>query len=907
MKYRRFMAFLLTGVLAAGLAAAPAQVRAEETGENPVQEEVPGEKEEEKTGGEKASEEEKKAAPAEAPAEKPEEKEALAVPEKKAEEENAEAPAEAPAKAPAETPAEDLSESPAGGMRLLLAAPGEPGEEESGYIYYDEIGDLEMVPGQEGEVYLGGLVAVPDGAESEEEIPLEVTGITADDPDIAETLVEGQDLFVKGKSIGSTRVRITYEGPEGKGETSFKVTVKEIIYSACISPEDDVDDGRLDPGSSTGLHLDVSAIKAGEEEIRFLDEDEVTVVWDYDFDNRDIFSLEGQGFSAVLKADGDLPYHENSYVTVTAKVYLGSEVSEENLITSDSIDYVAGDFSYDWDAVISASEDMLFDEPASESVITVYSESGDDLTVKKWVAVLRGEDGTVARVLEYPFGDPGTSLRTTVNGKILGDLVSEDATVEIFAVVGEEDGRELTTDSVYIDIIHSSILVNCDLEEVKLLPGEEEYEEPSITADVRNMEYPYGETLDCEILGAKAEDPSVAEVRFEEGRVYVKGLKTGTTQALITYEGPDGEEGQSSFTVTVQDVIYYVDMEDSYEDFDMLTGDSSNLKVHAYRYAKDGDDNVTVELEEDEIDVVWELEPEDEEIPVTDFTLKENGTAAVLRVEGSGVSGENAQTAVVRATVYLKETGEEIGSFETEHRHSPAEDFLMADNTMPEDGLVEKGESFTISPRVVRREELSGGGVSEERVEEARFGLLFDPAKVRVTDQNGKEVKPAETDEDDYLVGGEADGTVYTVTRLSGDFAEIILTAVWPGGDDDDPDYRRSGWKYFDLGSLEEEEPGEPENGQETSSQEGSGRDKGNTPSSSSGKSGKTTSSSGKTKTSGTTKTKTSGTTKTSRTGKAVNKTRTGDESGAGVFLLLMAVSLACCAAAAGSMKKKTR
>lgn len=39
MKYRRFAAFVLTGVLAAGLAAAPAQVRAEEAGESPLQEE----------------------------------------------------------------------------------------------------------------------------------------------------------------------------------------------------------------------------------------------------------------------------------------------------------------------------------------------------------------------------------------------------------------------------------------------------------------------------------------------------------------------------------------------------------------------------------------------------------------------------------------------------------------------------------------------------------------------------------------------------------------------------------------------------------------------------------------------------------------------------------------------------
>ena len=35
MNYRRFMAFLLTGVLAAGLAAAPVRVRAEENGDKP--------------------------------------------------------------------------------------------------------------------------------------------------------------------------------------------------------------------------------------------------------------------------------------------------------------------------------------------------------------------------------------------------------------------------------------------------------------------------------------------------------------------------------------------------------------------------------------------------------------------------------------------------------------------------------------------------------------------------------------------------------------------------------------------------------------------------------------------------------------------------------------------------------
>ena len=47
---KRFIALLLTGVLAAGLAAAPAQVRAEETGESPAQEEV---LKEEKKDGEK--------------------------------------------------------------------------------------------------------------------------------------------------------------------------------------------------------------------------------------------------------------------------------------------------------------------------------------------------------------------------------------------------------------------------------------------------------------------------------------------------------------------------------------------------------------------------------------------------------------------------------------------------------------------------------------------------------------------------------------------------------------------------------------------------------------------------------------------------------------------------------------
>jgi hypothetical protein len=428
------------------------------------------------------------------------------------------------------------------------------------------------------------------------------------------------------------------------------------------------------------------------------------------------------------------------------------------------------------------------------------------------------------------------------------------------------------------------------VEDIKTLPGAEYSEPVSATAYVVNADYPYGAHIDCEILGVEAEDSSVAEVSFEDDMLYVKGLKTGTTQARLIYAGPDGEEGEYAFTITVADAVYYVLIEDSYDEYEMLIGDQADLKVSVYRYAKDDEGTDYTELDDDEIDVVWEMESEDEDVPATDFTLTPEGNAATLLVTGGAGPAENTQSVVVRARVYLKGTDEEIGSEEIAHSHVAWADFLVVEDTLPE-GELKVGESFTITPCVLKKKELSGGEKSTERETKARFGLFFDPSQFRVTDQNGQEVEPAETDDDDRLVEAQADGVVYTVTRLSTDDIDIELVAQWPGREGDDEYYQRTASKTFYLGSLDGDEPNEPGSHEETSPQGGSGKGQENAASSSTGKSGKNASSSKASKSG-----KTSGTAK---------KPATGDPSDVMLLILLMTASAAVCLAAAGSLKKK--
>ncbi|MBR7045396.1 MAG: hypothetical protein IKI23_07030 [Lachnospiraceae bacterium] len=960
MNYRRFMALLLTGVLAAGLAAAPAQVWAEESGEGIVQEKAP----EEKTGGEKAPEEkkeavkegeapakapeeEKKQVPAETPAEKTEEEseekkeetvkepaedkeaapaqdEALSpdtVSEDQPDGQKEDVPEDLLEEAPEEAPAEELAESPAEGVRFLGAEPGdpeeeeeedpeeeEPGEEEEDpgeddtggldeepyYEYYDELSDIEVVPGGEDGVYLGGLCAVLYGGESDgEEFPLTVTGAVIDDPSVAEIRQEDQGLYVKGKSTGSARVTVTYQGPEGEGTTGFNVSVKETVYRIYMDvPESD---GYLKPESSTGLKLSVESMTAGDDDYKPVEEKDVTVVWSNEADRyEDAFDLKGSGFSATLDV-GQIPGYETVRGHVLAEVYLGSDVSEENMIGSGEFSYAAGDHYYAWDVDIYADEWELFDDPASESVITVSTNEDRELSVKKWVAVELGEDEERLGILDYPFEDSGSPLSTTVNGQVLAGLVGIGRDVEFFAVVNDEDGMEAITDSVYISVRSGEAEVSCSVDSVNLLPGEKYSEPVSVTAYVVNMEYPEGEEIDCEIMGAEAEDPSIAEVSFEDGMLYVKGIKTGTTQAYLKYIGPDGEEGQCPFTVTVAEAIYYVYIDDSYEEYPMLNGDRADLKVSVYRYAKEGDDTDFTELDDDEIEVVWQLESADEGIPVTDFTLETDGSAATLYVTGEVDIEEETQTALVRARVYLKGTDEEIGSGEIEHYHLRSGDFLIVEDTLPDDEL-EVGESFTITPCVLRRQETGDGEVSTKREERAYFGLIFDPAQVRVTDQNGQEVEPAEDGDYYGLVDCQSDGTVYTVTRLSAENIEVSLAAIWPEVEGADLDFATVNWKKFYLGSLDEDEPNEPESGNETSPQGGSGKDKSNSTPASTGKSGKASSSSKSAKT--------GGTTKTSRTAR---KTATGDPSDAMLWIILMTATAAACAAAAGSLRKRAR
>ena len=184
---------------------------------------------------------------------------------------------------------------------------------------------------------------------------------------------------------------------------------------------------------------------------------------------------------------------------------------------SGSYSYTAADHYYAWDVEIDASEWDLYDDPASESVITVSADSDRELSVLKWVAAEIGEDGEKLGIVDYPFGDAGSSLSTTVNGQILAGLVSEGSDVEIFAVVGDENGLEETTDSVYISIRRGVENIYCNVEDINILPGEEYSLPVYVTASVVNMDYPDGKEMDCGILGANIEDPSVAEVSFGDG------------------------------------------------------------------------------------------------------------------------------------------------------------------------------------------------------------------------------------------------------------------------------------------------------------------------------------------------------------------------------------------------------
>ena len=735
---KRFIALLLTGVLAAGLAAAPAQVRAEETGESPAQEEVL--KEEGKKEEEKASAEEKKEVPAEAPAEKSGEKTEETV------KEPAEEKTQVPDRAPEEQPAEDLAESPAEGAKLFGAEPEDPegdGEDDTDdepyYEYYDDVDDLDVVLGEEEGIDLGfyGTCYTQD---SEEDFSVNITGAAAADPSVAEVGLDGQSVRITGKKIGSTRVTVTYVGPEGERKTAFTVHVKETVYD--VTMYSSADEYYLEAGSSTDHWITVDSRSAGD--YQNLKEDDVTVVWNYTYSPeslRDVFDLEGKGFSAVLRVDKELPYHEALEVSVTAEVYLGSEVSEDKLIGSDEMTYVIGDYYIDTEIGIDVSEDVLFNDPKSEAEITLSAEPGVELTVKKWAAIELDEDGERLGPVDYPFGDPDGSLSTTVNGQVLAGLVGEGTEVEFFAVVDDEDGKDVTTDSVYILVRGDELEVDCDVEDIKTVPGAEYSESASVTAYVVNADYPMGESIDCEILGVNIDDPAIADVSFEDGMINVKGIKTGTTQAHLIYTGPDGEEGKYDFTVTVADAVYYVYIEDSYDEYEMLIGDQADLKVSVYCYAKDDDG--------------------------TDYTE--------LDVTGGAGPEEDTQSVVVRARVYLKGTDEEIGSEEIAHSHVAWADFLVVEDTLPE-GELKVGESFTITPCVLKKKELSGGEKSTERETKARFGLFFDPSQFRVTDQNGQEVEPAETDDDDRLVEAQADGVVYTVTRLCRGEKEMMNT-----------------------------------------------------------------------------------------------------------------------------------
>lgn len=546
----------------------------------------------------------------------------------------------------------------------------------------------------------------------------------------------------------------------------------------------------------------------------------------------------------------------------------------------------------DWEVEIGATELEIFDDPASETVISVSAAQGKDLKIKKWIAVEIGEDAEAAGEVDYPFSAPGDSLSTVVNGAVLAGFVGTEKDVEIYAVLDTEDGPDTVTDSVCITVHRITEEVSCDLEDLRILPGEESEEMPSVTVFLQNMAHPLGYYLDAEILGAGVEDPSVAEVSFADGMLETEGRKTGTTKAWLTYRHPDGDVRQWPFTITVAEALYDVYYEESFEDYMMLLGDRSEIRLQVLLTTEDD----YREMEDDELDVLWEMKALNPEEEADDFALDGDGTSAVLSVVSEAVPGVEKQV-LVTAHVFLKGSQEEIGTFSTEHGHIDAEKFFTAEDTMPEDHIVEVGESFTITPCVLIRREAGNGETTSEHDEKAFFVLDFDPSQVCVTDQNGREVEPEQTDTDFMPTEGQEDGTVYTVKRLAEEDIEITLMGAWADVEAEDMEYPRYGFKHFYLGTLEEEEEDDdddddPESAAETTPKDSSGTDRSGSASSES-KAGADSSSSSQSKASG-------------RTGVS-KKPDTGDEADAGIWLLLAAASLASCMAAAGSLRRKKK
>lgn len=618
MNYRRFMAFLLTGVLVAGLAAAPVRVRAEENGDKPEEEIVLGE------AGETAE------------SEKPE----------KIKKED-----------PAEETQEEISGEPA--EAVLLAAPSGEEEEDSedeGFYIYDTPSDIEMVEGSEQKIYVGDLSAEYNGPDGKtRDYPLSVTGVSSLEPETAEVVLEDKYILIRGKSTGSTLVTVTYDGPEGKGDTCFYVIVYEI-YEAAMS----------------------------------------------------------------------------------------------------------------------------------------------------------------------------------------------------------------------------------DVDDVSVLEGGEHSEDVSVWLNVQNEEHPSGDSIDCEVVGAGVEDSSVAEADCKDGVLTVKGIKSGTTKGWISYIHPDGDMRQYPFDITVSEVLYDVYLEDSFEELEMLAGDKADLKIKVYR-----EDNLDyTEVDDGELEVHWYLEDGDSEEPPADFYLEADGTSATLSVIEE--SGGDVDVKVI-AVVFLKETGSEIGTAQVLHSHPQSSETFIAEDTLP-DGDVEVGDSFTITPYVLKRQETGDGKTISWHEKEAVVGLFFDPDSVRVTDQYGREVEPAEEDEEGFIWAGQEDGVVYTVTRLTEEEISITAAGAWPGSDDSmSESYQRYSWTYFYLGSLKEEENSDTEDQPVSGGQSGQEEKP-----ASAGKDASSKGNSGRAETS-------------SKTGKTSGKTATGDMSDWKLWSLLAASSLLVCIQAAGALRKKTR
>ena len=768
------------------------------------------------------------------------------------------------------------------------------------YVYEDEIGDMEVPVGRTygNELSICAWREDPETEEYEEEY-LDLIDAVSDDPSVAQAQIgEGVRMVeVTGKSTGRARITVTYADMEGGSRTTeFTVHVKDAVY--VINMYSSLEEEKfLEEGDQVSLWI--TAEEDTGKDFVLYDEEDVTFVWSCtcmsDEEYADWFSFSGEGSRARLSVKEDLKPGVFLAASVEAAVYRGSEISEDTYMGTAERDFyivTASEYFGDPDAVLDASALEIVDDPASESLLTVTDEEDRGLKIRKWAAMEILDEEDAREQVDYPFEGTGPSLSTRVNGALLADLVGTDREVEFYAVLEDEDGREVTTEPVVITVYAKKEELSCDIDDLVMLPGEENILEPSAELFVRNVEYPEGKYMDAEILGAGAEDASVARVSWERDELIIEAGKAGTTAAWLLCRTPEGKEEKCPFTVTVSEARYEVCLEDSFEDYEMVAGDRADLSLEVTMETVED----CLELEEDDLEIRWEIRALDGEDDTDDFSLVPDGKKAVLSVTGKTDPGYEKQV-LVTAHVYLKGSDTEIGSDSTEHSHVDLHCSFKCDSSL-EDETVEVGESFTIKPYVLKRKELEEGETSTEKEERAVYGLVFDPAMVRVTDRSGREIEPSELDDEEVLIDGLEGDVVYTVTRLSKEEIEIAAAARWPGEQEDFP---CSAVRYLYLDPLEEgdaaEDPDDPDDPDapwepEMTGDSGAVIDK----NISGAAAGRDTASRASSKTAA-----------SSGSSPAARRPVTGDGSHAAFWVLLAAASLSAAAGAACQKKKQNK